>query len=64
MAVPKKRRSKSKGRTRLAAWKAKSKKFAQKAYNLAKSIPNGQVILNSSALKEDEIEEDVTEETS
>ena len=57
MAVPKKRRSKSKGRTRLAAWKAKSRKLAQKAYNLAKSLPNGQVILNSNALKEDGTED-------
>nr|QWK42144.1 ribosomal protein L32 [Pseudochorda nagaii] len=38
MAVPKKRRSKSKGRTRLANWKSKGRTSAEKALNLAKSI--------------------------
>nr|YP_009182429.1 50S ribosomal protein L32 [Costaria costata]ALF62973.1 50S ribosomal protein L32 [Costaria costata]QWK43848.1 ribosomal protein L32 [Costaria costata]WAM62455.1 50S ribosomal protein L32 [Costaria costata] len=38
MAVPKKRRSKAKGRTRLSNWKAKGRTSADKALNLAKSI--------------------------
>nr|YP_011006012.1 50S ribosomal protein L32 [Dictyoneurum californicum]WAM63016.1 50S ribosomal protein L32 [Dictyoneurum californicum] len=38
MAVPKKRRSKAKGRTRLSNWKAKGRTTANKALNLAKSI--------------------------
>nr|YP_011004893.1 50S ribosomal protein L32 [Agarum clathratum]WAM61756.1 50S ribosomal protein L32 [Agarum clathratum] len=38
MAVPKKRRSKAKGRTRLSNWKAKGRTAADKALNLAKSI--------------------------
>ena len=49
MAVPKKRRSKSKRKTRLSAWKAKGRVAAQRAYNLAKSIPNGQTIINSNS---------------
>nr|QWK41716.1 ribosomal protein L32 [Akkesiphycus lubricus] len=40
MAVPKKRRSKAKGRTRLSNWKAKGRVVADKALNLAKSIVN------------------------
>nr|YP_009865335.1 50S ribosomal protein L32 [Saccharina latissima]YP_010688150.1 50S ribosomal protein L32 [Saccharina longissima]QKE47491.1 50S ribosomal protein L32 [Saccharina latissima]WBR65375.1 50S ribosomal protein L32 [Saccharina longissima] len=38
MAVPKKRRSKAKGRTRLSNWKSKGRTAADKALNLAKSI--------------------------
>nr|QWK43280.1 ribosomal protein L32 [Ecklonia arborea] len=38
MAVPKKRRSKAKGRTRLSNWKFKGHTAADKALNLAKSI--------------------------
>jgi len=38
MAVPKKRRSKAKGRTRLSNWKSKGRTTADKALNLAKSI--------------------------
>lgn len=38
MAVPKKRRSKAKGRTRLSNWKSKGRTTAEKALNLAKSI--------------------------
>ena len=38
MAVPKSRRSKSKGRTRLANWKRKSSEIAKKAFNEAKRI--------------------------
>nr|YP_010990811.1 ribosomal protein L32 [Lessonia nigrescens]WOX59844.1 ribosomal protein L32 [Lessonia nigrescens] len=38
MAVPKKRRSKAKGRTRLSNWKSKGRKAADKALNLAKSL--------------------------
>ena len=38
MAVPKKRRSKSKGKTHLSNWKKKSAKVAQKAFNTAKTI--------------------------
>lgn len=37
MAVPKKRRSKSKGKTRLSNWKHKSIKLAKQAINVAKS---------------------------
>ena len=40
MAVPKKRRSKAKGRTRLASWKKKAGKSADRALALAKSILN------------------------
>jgi len=40
MAVPKKRRSKAKGRTRLASWKKKADKTAERALALAKSILN------------------------
>lgn len=40
MAVPKKRRSKAKGRTRLASWKKKAGKTADRALALAKSILN------------------------
>lgn len=42
MAVPKKGRSKAKGRTRLSNWKAKGRKTADRAINLAKSIINDQ----------------------
>jgi len=38
MAVPKKRRSKSKGRKRLSNWKNKCAKVAKKAFNAAKTI--------------------------
>jgi ribosomal protein L32 len=38
MAVPKKRRSKTKGRIRLSNWKRKSKKAAEKAYSSAKTF--------------------------
>lgn len=37
MAVPKKRRSKSKGKTRLSNWKHKSIKLAKQAISVAKS---------------------------
>lgn len=40
MAVPKKRRSKAKGRTRLASWKKKAGKTAERSLALAKSILN------------------------
>nr|YP_011006588.1 50S ribosomal protein L32 [Halosiphon tomentosus]WAM63733.1 50S ribosomal protein L32 [Halosiphon tomentosus] len=40
MAVPKKSRSKAKGRTRLAIWKGKSRQVANRALALAKSILN------------------------
>ena len=38
MAVPKKRRSKSKGAGRIARWKGKARKFAQSAISNAKAI--------------------------
>lgn len=38
MAVPKKRRSKAKGKTRLSNWKRKGKTAATKAYNAAKTF--------------------------
>lgn len=38
MAVPKKRRSKAKGKTRLSNWKKKGEKAATKAYNAAKTF--------------------------
>lgn len=40
MAVPKKRRSKSKGKIKLAVWKGKGRKMANRALSLAKSILN------------------------
>ncbi|CAN0407683.1 unnamed protein product [Ascophyllum nodosum] len=40
MAVPKKRRSKAKGKIRLAIWKGKGNKIASRALSLAKSIFN------------------------
>lgn len=40
MAVPKKRRSKAKGKIRLAIWKGKGNKIANHALSLAKSIFN------------------------
>nr|YP_009828296.1 ribosomal protein L32 [Sargassum fusiforme]QHN51263.1 ribsomal protein L32 [Sargassum fusiforme]QJC13513.1 ribosomal protein L32 [Sargassum fusiforme] len=40
MAVPKKRRSKSKGKIKLAVWKGKGRKMANWALSLAKSILN------------------------
>nr|YP_010418082.1 ribosomal protein L32 [Sargassum polycystum]YP_010418316.1 ribosomal protein L32 [Sargassum plagiophyllum]QXI87397.1 ribosomal protein L32 [Sargassum phyllocystum]QXI87814.1 ribosomal protein L32 [Sargassum mcclurei]QXI87953.1 ribosomal protein L32 [Sargassum henslowianum]USF18300.1 ribosomal protein L32 [Sargassum polycystum]USF18534.1 ribosomal protein L32 [Sargassum plagiophyllum] len=40
MAVPKKRRSKSKGKIKLAIWKGKGRKMANRALSLAKSILN------------------------
>nr|YP_010317772.1 ribosomal protein L32 [Silvetia siliquosa]UNH90210.1 ribosomal protein L32 [Silvetia siliquosa] len=40
MAVPKKRRSKAKGKIRLAIWKGKGNKIANRALSLAKSIFN------------------------
>nr|YP_009258632.1 ribosomal protein L32 [Coleochaete scutata]ANI25703.1 ribosomal protein L32 [Coleochaete scutata] len=41
MAVPKKRTSKSKKRTRKSIWKVKASKSALKALSLAKSILKG-----------------------
>jgi len=41
MAVPKKRRSKSKKNTRKANWKRKSYQTAQKSLSLAKSMLQG-----------------------
>ena len=38
MAVPKSRRSKSKGRTRLSNWKKKAATASKKPFNLAKKI--------------------------
>nr|YP_009730849.1 50S ribosomal protein L32 [Cladosiphon okamuranus]QAY81085.1 50S ribosomal protein L32 [Cladosiphon okamuranus] len=38
MAVPKKRRSKTKGKVRLSNWKKKGEKAATKAYNAAKTF--------------------------
>ena len=38
MAVPKKRRSKAKGKTRLSNWKKKGVNAATKAYNAAKTF--------------------------
>ena len=41
MAVPKKRRSKTKKNTRKAIWKRKASKAAQKSLSLSKSILRG-----------------------
>lgn len=41
MAVPKKRRSKSKKKTRKANWKRKGHQYAQKSLSLAKSMLQG-----------------------
>ena len=40
MAVPKKRRSKAKGKIKLAIWKRKGHKIAARALSLAKSMLN------------------------
>nr|YP_009497766.1 ribosomal protein L32 [Acanthoceras zachariasii]YP_009497817.1 ribosomal protein L32 [Acanthoceras zachariasii]AWT40479.1 ribosomal protein L32 [Acanthoceras zachariasii]AWT40530.1 ribosomal protein L32 [Acanthoceras zachariasii] len=41
MAVPKKRTSKTKTRSRKAVWKSKANKAAQKSLSLAKSVLQG-----------------------
>nr|WRW10764.1 50S ribosomal protein L32 [Papenfussiella kuromo] len=55
MAVPKKRRSKAKGKTRLSNWKKKGKKAATKAYNAAKTFFAKEKKVAASAKKEDKI---------
>nr|YP_011005047.1 50S ribosomal protein L32 [Analipus japonicus]WAM61910.1 50S ribosomal protein L32 [Analipus japonicus] len=56
MAVPKKRLSKAKGRTRIARWKEKGKKTAKRAMSLAKSAFNkdSSFIFNLKKLKLEE----------
>ena len=54
MAVPKKRRSKSKGRTRLSNWKKKAKEVAKKALSAAKNLGKEKKA-NISVEKEDSV---------
>ena len=66
MAVPKKRRSKSKTRVRLSNWKKKGQDAARKALNAAKNALNGkkkavslkneEKVVNPSESKNDNIE--------
>lgn len=58
MAVPKKRTSKSRTRTRKAVWKNKAKKVGQKSLSLAKSILNGK---QTSFIYKESIEMDLDE---
>nr|YP_011005605.1 50S ribosomal protein L32 [Cutleria multifida]WAM62609.1 50S ribosomal protein L32 [Cutleria multifida] len=62
MAVPKKRRSKAKSRTRLAIWKGKGNKSATRALTLAKSILNKNSKFIFDPKKEDENPESVIEQ--
>nr|YP_009313004.1 Ribosomal protein L32 [Dermonema virens]SCW21258.1 Ribosomal protein L32 [Dermonema virens] len=57
MAVPKKRTSKSKSRSRRAKWKEKATHASTKAISLGKSILNGQ---NKSFIYATRIEQDTS----
>lgn len=58
MAVPKKKTSKAKKRTRKALWKGKAAKEAQKALSLGKSILSGRSTFVYPTDDEDEDDEE------
>ena len=63
MAVPKKRRSKSKGKIKLAIWKGKGRKMANRALSLAKSILNkdSKFVFNKKEVANKVINQDIKE---
>ncbi len=60
MAVPKKRRSKSKKNARKANWKRKASKAAQKSFSLAKSILRGKTtsFVYSLSIEDESVEDE------